>query len=45
MLHRYEIGRHLPKRWMAWNENLRKIAANPRNIVAVNNVYDQEYIK
>jgi hypothetical protein len=30
---------------MAWNENLRKIAANPRNVVAANNMYDLEYIK
>lgn len=42
---RYEIGRHSPSRWALWNENLKKIAANPRNVVAANNLYDAEYIK
>uniref|UniRef100_A0A7S2SSM8 Uncharacterized protein n=1 Tax=Rhizochromulina marina TaxID=1034831 RepID=A0A7S2SSM8_9STRA len=42
---RYEIGRHEPKRWVLWNQNLRAIAANPRNVVAANNRYDAEYIK
>lgn len=42
---RYEIGRHTPDRWRAWNENLKNIASNPRNIVAANNLYDAEYIK
>jgi len=34
---RFEIGRHDPKRWKLWNENLRAIAAHPRNVVAANN--------
>ena len=42
---RYEIGRHSAARWRAWNENLRKIASSPRNVVAANNKYDAEYIK
>jgi len=42
---RYEIGRHNKERWQGWNENLRRIAANPYNVVAANNKYDQEYIK
>ena len=42
---RYEIGRHDPKRWRAWTENLKAIARNPRNVVAANNRYDAEYVK
>lgn len=30
---------------MVWNDNLRRIAANPRNLLAANNLYDLEYIK
>jgi hypothetical protein len=39
---RYEIGRHEPKRWRMWNENLKAIASHPRNVVAANNRYDAE---
>jgi hypothetical protein len=42
---RYEIGRHSAQQWALWNDNLRRIASNPRNIVAANNMYDLEYIK
>ena len=42
---RHEIGRHDPRRWKAWNANLKAIAAHPRNIVAANNRYDAEYVK
>ena len=42
---RYEIGRYNAPEWRAWNQNLRDIAANPRNVVAANNRYDAEYIK
>ena len=42
---RYEIGRHEPERWLEWNENLRRIAASPTNIIAANNYYDAEYLK
>lgn len=41
---RYEIGRHDPRRWRAWNANLKAIAAHPRNVVAANNRYDAEYV-
>ena len=42
---RYEMGRHAPSEWKQWNANLKRIAANPLNIVAANNRYDAEYIK
>uniref|UniRef100_A0A7S3JWN7 Uncharacterized protein n=1 Tax=Aureoumbra lagunensis TaxID=44058 RepID=A0A7S3JWN7_9STRA len=42
---RYEIGRHDPTRWIAWNANLKAIAQDPRNIIAANNRYDAEYLK
>lgn len=42
---RYEIGRHDPSRWRLWNDNLRRIAAHPRNVVAANNHYDAAYVK
>ena len=31
-------------RWIEWINNIRKIAANPRNIIAANNLYDAKYI-
>lgn len=42
---RYEIGRYQRRRWLEWNVNLRRIAANPNNVIAANNLYDLEYIK
>ena len=42
---RYEIGRYDQNSWKVWNDNLRAIAANPRNIIAANNHYDAEYVK
>ncbi|KAJ1451068.1 hypothetical protein M885DRAFT_621165 [Pelagophyceae sp. CCMP2097] len=42
---RYEIGRHDPARWQRWNANLRRIAADPRNVVAANNLYDAKYVE
>ena len=42
---RYEIGRHDPARWRAWNANLKRIAADPRNFVAANNLYDAKYVE
>ena len=39
------MGRHDPRRWKAWNANLKAIAAHHRNIVAANNRYDAEYVK
>lgn len=38
---RYEIGRHESDRWELWNNNLRLLSANPNNIIAANNLYDQ----
>jgi len=42
---RYEIGRHDATRWKAWTANLRRIAADPRNTVAANNLYDAKYLE
>ena len=40
-----EFSRENPQRWEAWVKNLKKIAKDPRNIIAANNHYDLEYIK
>ena len=42
---RYELGRFGAQRWRRLNENLVRIAADPRNLVAANNRYDAEYIR
>lgn len=42
---RYEMGRHSKTEWLSWNENLKRIAANPKNVVAANNLYDAKYIE
>ena len=42
---RYEMGRHSKDEWLAWNENLKRIAADPKNVVAANNLYDAKYIE
>jgi hypothetical protein len=42
---RYEVGRHTAEEWTLFNENLRRIAASPYNLVAANNRYDLEYMK
>jgi hypothetical protein len=39
-----EFGRENDQRWREWLESLRRIAADPRNVVAANNMYDAEYI-
>ena len=39
-MYRYEIGRHDAASWKRWNQNLQRIAANPRNVIAANNQYD-----
>jgi hypothetical protein len=41
---RYEMGRWSPKRWMDWNSNLKRIAADKKNVVGANNHYDRDYI-
>jgi hypothetical protein len=42
---RYELGRSNASQWLAWNINLKKIASNPKNLIAANNLYDAEYIR
>jgi len=42
---RYELGRFGVNRWTTWNNNLRRIAEVPTNVVGGNNRYDVEYIK
>ncbi|CAF1127813.1 unnamed protein product [Adineta ricciae] len=42
---RYELGRFAVDEWNQWNQNLRLIASDPRNVVAANNLYDAEYIR
>jgi len=42
---RYETGRHSKAEWLAWNANLKRIAADPKNVVAANNLYDAKYIE
>jgi len=42
---RYELGRHSKQQWLAWNANLKRIAADHRNVVGANNLYDLKYIE
>jgi hypothetical protein len=42
---RYELGRFGVERWTRWNNNLIRIAADPKNVVGANNEYDLEYIR
>jgi hypothetical protein len=42
---RYELGRFEPYQWKQWNDNLKAIAENPKNVIAANNLYDAEYIR
>ena len=42
---RYELARFEPKQWHQWNENLKQISRDPKNVVAANNRYDAEYIR
>ena len=42
---RFETGRHDAKAWKRWIETLRRVAANPYNVIAANNLYDVEYVK
>jgi len=42
---RYELYRWGRTRWNLWNEELKRIAANSRNIVGANNLYDVKYIQ
>ena len=42
---RYELARFQADQWNQWNENLKLISQNPKNIIAANNLYDAEYIR
>ena len=42
---RYELGHSSPAEWKMWNDKLKKIAFNHRNIVATTNTYDAEYMR
>lgn len=42
---RYEMGRHGAEEWAEWNENLKRIAGDKKNLVAANNLYDARYIE
>lgn len=42
---RYEIERNSAIEWNNWNENLKIIASDPKNVIAANNLYDAEYIR
>ena len=42
---RYELGHSSPAEWKMWNDKLKKIASNQRNIVATTNTYDAEYMR
>jgi hypothetical protein len=42
---RYELGRFEPNQWDKWNDNLKEIASDPKNLIAANNLYDAEYIR
>ena len=41
---RYELARFEPAQWHRWNENLKQISRDPKNVIAANNRYDAEYI-
>mmetsp|Transcript_4551 Transcript_4551/g.13234 ORF Transcript_4551/g.13234 Transcript_4551/m.13234 type:complete len:318 (+) Transcript_4551:47-1000(+) len=40
-----ELARENPARWAAWLTCLRKLAEDPRSILASNSVYDQRYVQ
>eukprot|EP00977_Amphora_coffeiformis_P010349 scaffold2418_cov175-Amphora_coffeaeformis.AAC.5 len=42
---RYELGRFQPEEWNKWNQNLKTVAADPKNVVGANNLYDAKYIE
>ncbi|ELT91522.1 hypothetical protein CAPTEDRAFT_195351 [Capitella teleta] len=43
---RYEIGRdESVTRWMKWNDDIRELAKDPKNIIAANNLYDAHYLE
>ena len=38
------MGRETADVWQLWNKNLQTIAADSKNVVAANNMYDANYI-
>ncbi len=42
---RYEHGQEAPHQWRRFNEVIRRVAANPKNVVGANSKYDVEYLK
>lgn len=45
LTHRYDIGRYTAERWQLLNDNLKKFASKPWNIIGANNLYDAKYIE
>jgi hypothetical protein len=41
---RYELSRFDSQSWKTWNENLKIISQDPKNVIAANNLYDAKYI-
>ena len=42
---RYESGRSTLSKWKQWNQSIKMILENPKNILATTNMYDAEYIR
>ena len=42
---RYDAGRRSIGDWRRWNDQLARIAADNRNVVAANNQYDVQYMR
>jgi hypothetical protein len=42
---RYEHGQGESRQWARFNRVIQRVAANPRNLVAANSVYDAEYLR
>jgi hypothetical protein len=42
---RYHVCRENSLSWTQWNNDLKRIAADPRNIIAANNAYDVRYMR
>jgi hypothetical protein len=42
---RYDFGRRTVKFWKYWNGKLIRLAADPKNVVAANNLFDVEYMR
>lgn len=42
---RYYVWRTDMKRWRLWTEQFKRFAADPRNVIAANNLYDAKFIR